>query len=423
MSDTTLSTHTFTIPTPDVLSGPLKTVMAVVNKSNPLEILKGVLVEIGPKGCTLTGTDLEQTVKVRVTEIRSGQDGSGQGGAGDVAGDDGSTGEVFAFVMFPRTIDMIHRLPDMPIEFEFSPSDNILQIHYGFSEQKHGTLPAKDYPRESGVEGYSFSVVGVDWKRVAFAVDPKEVRAHFTGVYMDLANSKLVGTDTRRMVVLDVGDAIQGGVKDSFLDNGSNGIIIPLKAVNFINQLMSSGAFVTVGDGGQKIKVVAGDANKDASAGDVTLYSRLIAGRYPNYGIIVDPHQGDKATTGIVVNVDELTEAVERAGFMGKDEILRFGFRGEGGRSESGGVGVIEILSQGIEGKVREVVSCELQGDDLIAGFNWRFLLDCLKHAEADRVFWGLHGQHSPSIFRGVGEDGDKVERWLGLLVPTVVAG
>jgi DNA polymerase III beta subunit len=389
--------YTFTVPTPDILSRALKTTNPIIQKNNPIEILRGVLVEIGPDGCTITGTDLEQTVQVRVPEIQSDT----------VEGDSGGT---FSFVLFPRTVDMIHRLPDTKINFEFDPGTQVLHIRYGASEQRHSTLPAEDYPRVPEVEGALFSMAGVSWRRVAFAVDIKEPRLAFTGVYVDFKNRKLVGTDTRRLAMLDLGD-ILSNLGDAAAK--VKGIILSLKAVNFISQLKGD-VTLTVAESGHQVKV---------QAGDVTLYSRLILGEYPKYQVITDPHSGDNATVRVVVKVDELVDAVQRAGFVSvKDDILTFEFTDTG----------IKITGQGIEGTVNEVVACELFNGEgrLTTGFNWKFLLDCLKHVEADKVFWGLHDRQGPSVFRGIG-DGDKGgggvsnkdDKWLGILVPAVPRG
>lgn len=377
-----MSTRTFSVPSPDILSRPLRTITPIIQKNNPLEILRGVLVEIGPQGCTLTGTDLEQTVQVRVPEVQ------------------GNTGEECAFVLFPRTMDMLQRLPDMRTEFAFDPGRQTLQIFYGDSEQNHKTLPTEDYPTVPEVEGVSFSVTGVEWQRVAYAVDPKEVRQYFTGIYMDFANKKLVGTNVVKLGMLDFGDCIQGQEQQE-----NQGIILPLKAVNFISQLKGT-AELTVNEDGNMVKVVSGD---------MVLYSRLIAGKFPNYSHIIDSFSGDNAATRIVVDVAELADAVERARLMAVAEnILVFEFKDAGA-----GKGEISVIARGIEGTVREVLGCEFQGEEFTTGFNWRQLLETLKQTKTDKVFWGLHG-HSPSAFRGIDKDDRKDDKWLGILVPAV---
>ncbi len=375
--------HTFTIPTPEVFFGPLKKVMAVVNKSNPMEILKGVLVEIRPDGCILTGTDLEQTVQVRVDEIRSAGAGAGTG-----------DGDGFAFVIFPRTIDMIHRLPDMPIKFEFDPGENVLWIRYGFSEQKHGTLPAANYPREQEIVGPSFSVVGVDWKRVAFAVDPKEVKLIFAGLYLDIIKRRIVATDNRRFVYMDIENEFPELEKISF-----PGVLLPVKTVNFLSSHLTGGT-MTINHNGNKIKVQTDDA---------TLYSRLIVAQFPPYeDLFINQFGGTNATTTVEIEVEGLKDAVERAGFMVKDTTwLEFYFCANSD--------TVEIVGQGIEGNVREVVGCVAKGNDLRIKFNWRFMLEGLKHSEADKVKFGFHGDKSPSVLRGVDD-----HKWTCILVPVI---
>lgn len=407
MPKTTMSKATFTVPTPTVLTNALRIITPMVDMRSDMETLRGVLVQISKGGCLFTGTNLEQTVQIRVPEIEVQQ-------GADIS-------NPVSFIITKKTIDAIAKLPDTPITFEVDTAYHILTIKYSDqSEQRHNILDAADYPPVPEVTGIGgatpdpIPMGNIDWRRVSFAVATgkgADARPIFQGVHMDLQRGKIVATDTRVLAVmgLDVGMGTEiGDNRENTADSNLPAIKvnIPVKAIDFIAK-MDNPAIIFTSDNGQ-IKAVS-----DGGTGDTTLFSRLIPGQYPDYEIIAGGFSGGFVTTAEFPR-DEMLDAVERASLMisnDKDNnAVQFKFSVGAG----GGDSYCEVCAQGATGTVAEYVPCKVTGEKLDVWFNYKFFADVVKHADVgdggnggnaeNKVIAGFTGPTSPALFYGAGD-------------------
>lgn len=138
--------------------------------------------------------------------------------------------------------------------------------------------------------------------------------------------------------------------------------------------------------------------------GAVTVLSRTIEGRYPNYGAVIPKY--DNSDPHLVVNRDELAKTVKQAS-LGANEI-------------SGQVvfrlnGKCTIEAEDIEtGSVfHSPLPGNYNGEDLKIGFRGPYVLDCLSAMDSPEVIWRFDKPTSAAVMEPAVPDGR-----LALIMP-----
>jgi len=415
------SSNQFEITNPSrVLSTPIKTALQAASSKSSIPVLEGILFSLDTEGLTLTGSDLEQWIVVRVDEVKLPL---------------GLTNEPIKFVMPKKVAEAILRLPDGLAVFEFLPERVSLRISYGEklkNSQTHQLYKADGFIQVPEVRGEEFPFP-IDLKRVAFAVGTDQSRTLFTGININFEARKIAATDTHRMVVMDILGEIK--IPEEAIKIAPK-INMPARMVNAIASLDEPA--LTVGNG--LIKAQSGDKI-------TTIISRLIPGEYPRLSPVVS--QVDRPLFVVEVSVREITGTMNRVGLMiPSSKMPSFIFRSDG---------YITVSAQSESGMVSEDIPYELIGGEvgteaeggaeegsekvkLECLFSTRQIMDALKHAESEKVTWGLTGQYSPSVIRaaagagerqgrrddkdkGKGKGNDSGDNWLCIIVPGRMGG
>jgi DNA polymerase-3 subunit beta len=406
-----MNSNQFEITNPArVLATPIKTALQAASSKSSIPVLEGILFELTGEGLVLVGSDLEQWIIVKVPEVKLPL---------------GLTNDPIKFVLPKKVAEAILRLPDGLAMFEFLPERVALKIKYGYNQQNsqtHQLYRADDFIQVPDVQGEEFafnSSVGVDLKRVLFAVAaPNEPRAVFTGVNINFEACKIAASDTARVAVMDIPGEANGGIRipDETVKIAPR-INIPARMVKAID---SMDEIVLTVDRGH-VKAVSNDKT-------TTIISRLIPGEYPKLSPIVDSAVNSKIFK-VEFSAREMIGTLNRVGLMiSGNQMPKFIF----------GPKYISVSAQSESNMVSEDVPCEVvyqnssEDINLTAHFNHKYIMDALKHAESEKVTWGLTGQYTPSVIRAAGDDrdkgkGDKGDKgedgWLCIIVPGRVAG
>lgn len=363
--------YTFTVPNPKLLSQPLRTVSPLINPRSPIPALAGVLFEVSPEGLTLTTSDLEQILSVKISEVIADKE--------------------FAFVIPRQLINIINKLPESRIIFSFEPEKMQLKIKCDKSKQTHSVLDAGEFVPRLEVRGPAFKLgAECDFKRVSFAVDPNMTdRYIFTGVCLDFQHKKVAATDIHRLAVLDM--KIDGELPEGLPPH----ITVPLKAINFASNMDEPQITVTE----NQIKF---------ESGDTILISRLLQGEYPNYTKLIPDDNYFNAIVNF--NRQEFWEAVERASLV------------YGGDKDAGVIiqfqnNLMVIIGQTIEGKIVEEVPFVLESGQFEDGFEIimksRYLIDAMKYVDSEHITWKIRSRIEPTIIKAKDKDD-----WICTLVP-----
>jgi DNA polymerase-3 subunit beta len=230
--------------------------------------------------------------------------------------------------------------------------------------------------------------------RVARAASRDETRPHLTGVLVSAAERELrmVATDSYRL-----------SVKETALEQPLDGSLeanVPARTLQELGRIAAGGA-----DG--EIEVASLEHQVIFRLGDVTLSSRLVEGRFPNYKQLLP----EAFEHELRVSTPELLEVVRRVSLLAqKNAPLRLRFSD----------GTLEISAQTPDiGEASESLPVPFKGDTLEIGFNPDFLREGLESAEADELVLKLISPLRPGLIESaVDGDGDGKGSFLYLVMP-----
>ena len=336
-----------------------------VSTRSAIQTLSGVLIRAGESGVELQATDMELGVRVQVDASPERQ------------------GEIV--VPGRLMLDVVRSLPADEVSIEHRPSEQDVELVSGPARFHLRTLPSEDFPKLPQTDGATLRVPATAFVetvgRVARAASRDETRPHLTGVLVSAQERELrmVATDSYRL-----------SVKTTQLDeplDGSLEVNVPARTLQELSRVAS-------GSGADEIAITALDNQVIFEVADVTLSSRLVEGRFPNYRqLLPEAYEHELRVSG-----PELLEVVRRIGLLAqKNAPLRLRFF----------EGTLEISAQTPDvGEASESLPVPFQGEELEIGFNPDFLRDGLESAESDELVLKLISPLRPGLIES-GADGE----------------
>ena len=324
----------------ETLLRPLLIVRGVIEQRQTLPVLSNLLITARDGVLVFTATDSEVELEARVTV------------------DDWDSGETT--VPARKFIDICQALPGQAkVEFGLD-SDNKVHIRSGRSRFTLTTIPASDFPTTDEVADESeFNIAQSDLKRLIdltqFAMARQDVRYYLNGLLFEVTPQqvKAVATDGHRLAVAQL-DA-ETGVEES------KSIIIPRKGVIELARLLT-GEDV-------ELKVRVGTNAVRMTIDDVRFSSKLIDGKFPDYGRVVpDVEQCDKRLS---MDRESLRQCLVRASVLSSDKhrTVRLTL----------GSGIMKVAANNPEQETAEdELEIEYAGEDLDIGFNVSYLIEAL---------------------------------------------
>jgi len=175
---------------------------------------------------------------------------------------------------------------------------------------------------------------------------------------------------------------------DEFCEGADIKIIVPGKTLNELLRIIGDEDMVNVTVTGNSISF---------ELSDVYLVSRLVAGDYPNYRMVLP----DRCDSKIIFKTKDILDAAERA--------LLFSVK-EGSRESSYiklslEEGVLTVSANTQTGRLHEQYSVLSEGDPFYIAFNARFLGDALKSIDSEDTSMEISGPLSPALLKPVGRE------------------
>ena len=252
-----------------------------------LPVLSHLLFDCNEGGLSITGTDLEVELNVRIREgIEVEQPGR-------------------ATLPGRKLAEIWRSLPeDVPVTVEMGDQAT---VRSGRSRFVLATLPTEEYPdMESAGEGAAeLSVAPGDLRRLlaqtSFAMAQQDVRYYLNGLLLEVtdAHIRAVATDGHRLAMCTLPGGAQGADKVQ--------AIIPRKGVVELGRLLA--------DAEGEVELSVGTNSLRASHGGYALTMKLVEGQYPDY-IKVIPEAGARQLSG---DRDTLRQSFQRAAIIGSD--------------------------------------------------------------------------------------------------------
>lgn len=333
------------------LSKTLTQAAAIVERKNTIPILANIKLT-ATDGLAIEATDLDITF---VTSINA-----------DVT-EQGST-TVDAHML----AGIVKKLPSGDVVLV--DDGQYLTVSAGRSRFKLATLPADDYPQIASDEfEFDIDIPANDLKRLfaksMFAMSTEETRYYLNGVYLHPKDGCMaaVATDGHRLAV------VSSAIPAEF-----TGVIVPRKTVGELNKVLEIGdAQLSISE--TKIRVVAGP---------VTITSKVIDGKFPDYNRIIPKDLPNVMT----VDAGEFKAATDRVSIVSQEKS----------RSVRLDVadGICELVVHGGSNDAKEELAVSLVGDPVSIGFNSKYLADVMQQCAGDNVDMSFKGSGDPAIIR-----------------------
>jgi len=346
----------------------LNLLQGVVEKKNTIPILSHILIETtgNASEVSMIATDLD--VSVRTTcEAEVTTQGS-------------------MVVSARKLFDIVRNLPEAEIEFA-TQDNNWVRVSCGSSEFKIAGQAKEHFPStpKADTRGLSFParLLSVLIGRTIYAITQEESRYALNGSLFLSSDGRLqmVATDGHRLAISG-SESVEGAAGENLR------VIIPKKALGELLKL-------TLGEESDM------EFSKDENhlffrIGKRHLTSRMLAGQFPNYELVL-PKNNDKAfTTG----TENIAQAIRRAALMADERSHGVKFEMATGR--------LSITSQTADvGEAKETIAVDYEGEALSIGFNATYLLDFLSVVGTEQVIFEFRDDQSPALLRPASKDAE----------------
>jgi DNA polymerase-3 subunit beta len=358
----------------------LALVNRAVERRSTIPVLQNILLAMDASAgtMTITGTDLDCELRTSVA-CQAGRD---------------------SLFTLPSGLlhDAVRKLPD-GVDIALQADEASATISAGRARFKVPVLPAVDFPAMSeAAYSHSFEVEARHIKRmldtIAFAISTEETRYYLNGIHWheDGRSLNAVATDGHRLAKFAL-PSPEGSA-------GMPPIIIPRRTVELIGQVLEDGRKLTVRVSETRLRIEAGDA---------TLTTKLIDGKFPDYVRVIPTGNANHFT----IEKEALAKAVDRVGTVssGRGSAVKFAFGVEEGM-------LVLSTNNPDAGSANDEVSIEnAQGAAVEIGFNGKYCLDLLGAAEGKRLTFSLGDAGAPALIQRE-DDGDLAVKPLFVLMP-----
>jgi DNA polymerase-3 subunit beta len=354
-----------TAPRDDLLA-PLQSVIGVVERRQTMPILANVLLAAHDNRLSVTGTDLEVEL-VATANITVQHNGS-------------------ITVPGRKLLDIFRALPEKT-SVTLSSEGERLSLRAGRSRFTLSSLAAAEFPVVDEINAQqTLTVAQGEFRRLIdkthFAMAQQDVRYYLNGMLLETEGTALraIATDGHRLALCEA--QLENRVKSA------QQVILPRKAVLELQRILG-----TEGN----IELAIGTNHVRAQIGEIRFTSKLIDGRFPEYGRVIPA-----APTKIIdAEREGLRQALQRTAILSNEKYR--------GVRVSVKPDLMMIQAHNPEQEEAEdEVEVNYKGDEVEIGFNVNYLLDALSAIDTDRVEIGLTDANSSCLIRAPGTTNTK---------------
>ena len=332
----------------DAILKPLQSVIGVVERRQTMPILANVLLTTQDNRLLIAATDLEVEL-VAETEVEVETPGE---------------------ITIPgrKLHDICRALPEGVI-VELSVVGDRVYLKAARSRFTLSSLPAEDFPVVEEISAQQDIRVDQHGLRklldkTHFSMAQQDVRYYLNGLLLEADGYTLraVATDGHRLALAELQ-----------LDTPaqrSEQVILPRKGVLELMRLL---------DGDGEVSLSLGTNHLRVQLGLIRFTSKLIDGRFPEYGRVIPSDVGRVITADCSI----MRLALQRAAILSNEK-----FRGV--RLHVKDATVTIRANNPDQEEAEEKLEVEYEGDELEIGFNVNYLLDALGAVDEDRVQLGL---------------------------------
>lgn len=352
----------------DHFSNGLAQVLNVVGSKATMPILSNVLIEAEKDCITLTTTNLDLGIRVKVkAEVKE-------------------TGSVTLPVK--RLAGIVRELPQLDVSFDAAPNHQV-KLNSGGSVFRIMGIGKEEFPPLPDFsDDKTFSLDQAELismlRSVAYAQSNDETRYILNGVYFNFRDGKLslVATDGRRLALI---------AKELEVPADKTGsIILPAKTVSELLRMLDKGEKLKISFNDRRAAFQINADNPDTGLVDsIYLYSKVVEGNYPNYQQVIprETHQRIKLEREL------FNECVHRAALVCSDKSNSVKLKVSNN--------LLEISASSPDfGESHESMAIAYSGPDLQVAFNPQFIVDPLSALTKDEIYFELKDEVSPGVIK-----------------------
>src|SRR5580693_4120449 len=354
-----------TAPRDDLLA-PLQSLIGVVERRQTMPILANVLLSAHDNRLSVTGTDLE--VELVATANMTVQ----HNGSITVPG--------------RKLLDILRALPEAT-NVTLSSEGERLTLRGGRSRFTLSSLAAAEFPVVDEINAQQTLIVAQgEFRRLIdkthFAMAQQDVRYYLNGMLLETEGTALraIATDGHRLALCEA--QLENRVKTA------QQVILPRKAVLELQRILGAEG---------NIELAIGTNHVRAQIGEIRFTSKLIDGRFPEYGRVIP------ASPPKTVDADRqiLRQSLQRTAILSNEKYrgIRLTVRPD----------LLTLQAHNPEQEEAEdQMEVGYHGDEVEIGFNVNYLLDALAAIEVDQVEIGLTDANSSCLIRAPGNTDTK---------------
>lgn len=231
--------------------------------------------------------------------------------------------------------------------------------------------------------------------RISFAIATDDQRPMLCGAYFKIHDGSItaVACDSFTLAKYEVG--VESDVNASF--------IVPGKALAELQKMLS--------DGDEDILISLARKHVVFFLKDLMFFTRLIDSEYIDYMRIIPT----ECATEVEIDRADMLSSLERASLVSEDKsvsgissFVKCTFEGES----------LKVTSTSVNSKIYEEIPCEKRGNDLIIGFNCRYLVNTLRVIPTDRVKLKLISPLMSMTITPSDAENDEKNRFLYMVLP-----
>lgn len=345
----------------------LLTGVQIVSKAVPakttMPTLECILIDATRGSITLTANDMEMAIETIV---------------------DGSIAERGMIAIDAKfLLEIVRKLPDNDITIS---TDSNLKTTItceksrfniiGKAGEDFNRLP--EYSRDDSIIIGQFTFKDIV-RQTIFSIADNENNKMMTGELFQIDGHvlKIVSLDGHRISVRKV------LLRDSY---ESHKVVVPGKTLNEVSKILN-------GDGDSYVTIYFSDKHIVFEFGDTKVVSRLIEGEY----FKIDQMFDNDYETKVNINKKELLNCIDRATLLVKEGDKKPIIMSIGDES-------MELKISSVIGSMREDLSIDKSGRDMMIGFNPKFLIDALRVIDDERVDLYLLNSKSPCVIKNFEE-------------------
>jgi DNA polymerase-3 subunit beta len=364
-----------------LLSKNLQTISGVLSASNTLPILDDFLFHLEGEELTITASDLETTMSVRIPAEMAEEPG---------------------IIAIPAKIliETLKTFPDIPVTFTIDKESYGIELSAGEGKYKligHNSEEFPKVPEKEDTTSISMPslLLSRAIQKTVFAAGNDELRPVMSGVFCQLSDEGtiFVATDAHKLVRYKRADA---------KSDQTASFIIPKKSLLQLKNALSGEEF--------DVQIDYNQTNAFFVFENINLACRLIEGKYPNYEAVIPTDNPN------ILTLDRLSflTSIRRVSIFANQSTHQVRLKISGQE--------LTISAEDIDfsNEARERLGCNYSGEDMEIGFNSKFLHEMVNNLDSNEIRLEMSAPNRAGILLPI-DDENEDEDLLMLVMPVML--